>query len=198
MAALMHSVKRTGDLARARWILTEAMRAQSRQFENGSEVILDEEIMVCAFQAYSAFRPAFKRGMTRKRTEKPEDTPLRDNMDDVQNPILSEIPAPVYTIPQSAPEVLREADILFSRILSRRTASPDRLFSHVPISARVANAYLGIYYSHASLQQAITKFEECCSHVAPNAYTLSIFWNFLPALLNRTGQSHSRMQKRHG
>ncbi|QRW26319.1 hypothetical protein RhiXN_11980 [Rhizoctonia solani] len=111
----------------ARWILTEAMRAQSRQFENGSEVILDEEIMVCAFQAYSAFRPAFKRGMTRKRTEKPEDTPLRDNMDDVQNPILSEIPAPVYTIPQSAPEVLREADILFSRILSRRTASPDRV-----------------------------------------------------------------------
>ncbi|GAB1525354.1 hypothetical protein RhiTH_008514 [Rhizoctonia solani] len=185
MAALMHSVKRTGDLARARWILTEAMRAQSRQFENGSEVILDEEIMVCAFQAYSAFRPAFKRGMTRKRTEKPEDTPLRDNMDDVQNPILSEIPAPVYTIPQSAPEVLREADILFSRILSRRTASPDRLFSHVPISARVANAYLGIYYSHASLQQAITKFEECCSHVAPNAYT---FVNILE-LLARAAES---------
>ncbi|KDN44630.1 hypothetical protein RSAG8_05395, partial [Rhizoctonia solani AG-8 WAC10335] len=71
------------------------------------------------------------------------------------------------------------ADILLSRILSQRTASPDRLFSHVPISARIMNAYLGIYYSHAPLERALAKFEECYSHVEPNAYT---FVNLLERL----------------
>ncbi|CAE6365965.1 unnamed protein product [Rhizoctonia solani] len=179
MAALMHSAKRIGDLARARWILTEVMRAQSREFENSSEVILDEEIMVCAFQAYSAFRPAFRRGMARNQTEELEDTKMRSNVEDMQDPVPSDIPAPAYTIPQSAPEVLREADILLSRILSKTTASPDHLFSHVPISARIINAYLGVYYSHESLERTIAKFEECYLHVEPNAYT---FVNLLERL----------------
>ncbi|CCO30160.1 hypothetical protein BN14_04184 [Rhizoctonia solani AG-1 IB] len=168
-----------GDLARARWILTEVMRAQSREFENSSEVILDEEIMVCAFQAYSAFRPAFRRGMARNQTEELEDTKMRSNVEDMQDPVPSDIPAPAYTIPQSAPEVLREADILLSRILSKTTASPDHLFSHVPISARIINAYLGVYYSHESLERTIAKFEECYLHVEPNAYT---FVNLLERL----------------
>ncbi|KAJ1300646.1 hypothetical protein OPQ81_002296 [Rhizoctonia solani] len=171
MTALMHSAKRIGDLARARWILTEVMRAQSNQFENSSEVILDEEIMVCAFQAYSAFRPSFRRGMTRTQTEEPGDTATKSDVEDTRDPVLVEMSATTYTIPQSAPEVLKEADILLSRILSKRTASPDHVFSHVPISARIMNAYLGIYYSHAPLEQALVKFEECFSYIDPNAYT---------------------------
>ncbi|CAE6358666.1 unnamed protein product [Rhizoctonia solani] len=179
MTALMHSAKRIGDLARARWILTEVMRAQSRQFENNSEVILDEEIMVCAFQAYSAFRPAFRRGMTRNQTEELEDTTTRSNVEDMQDLVPTETPAQAYTIPQSTSEVLREADILLCRILSKLTESPDRLFSHVPISARIMNAYLGVYYSHESLERTLAKFEECHQHVEPNAYT---FVNLLERL----------------
>ncbi|KEP51991.1 PPR domain protein [Rhizoctonia solani 123E] len=165
MTALMHSAKRIGDLARTRWILTEVMRAQLTEFENGSEAILDEEIMVCAFQAYSAFRPSFRREMTRNQTEEPEGTAIEEDV------ITAHMSAPTYTIPQSAPEALKEADILLSRILSKHTTSPDHLFSHVPISARIMNAYLGIYYSHAPLERALVKFEECYSRVEPNAYT---------------------------
>ncbi|CUA71529.1 hypothetical protein RSOLAG22IIIB_04648 [Rhizoctonia solani] len=171
MAALMHSAKRIGDLARARWILTEVMRAQSTGFENGSEVILDEEIMVCAFQAYSAFRPSFKREMTRNQTEEPEGTTIESDVEDMRDPVPAEMSTPTYIAPQSAPEALKEADVLFSRILSKRSPSPDQLFSHVPISARIVNAYLGVYYCHAPLERALAKFEECYSHVEPNAYT---------------------------
>ncbi|KAG8691453.1 hypothetical protein FRC11_003728 [Ceratobasidium sp. 423] len=180
MTALMHSAKRMGDLARTRWILTEVMRAQSTQCENGSEAILDEEIMVCAFQAYSAFRPSFRREMVRNQTEEPEGTTTGSNVGDTHDPVPTEMStSAAYTIPQSSPEALKEADILLSRILSERTTSPDRLFSHVPISARIMNAYLGIYYSHASLERALAKFEECHSHVEPNAYT---FVNLLERL----------------
>ncbi|KAH7333668.1 hypothetical protein B0J17DRAFT_133769 [Rhizoctonia solani] len=180
MAALMHSAKRIGDLARARWILTEVMRAQSNKFDNGSEAILDEEIMVCAFQAYSAFRPSFRREMVRNQTEEPEGTTnTENNVEDTHDPIPVEMSTATYTIPQSAPEVLKEADILLSRILSKQTASPDHLFSRVPISARIMNAYLGIYYSHAPLDQTLAKFEECYPHVEPNAYT---FVNLLERL----------------
>ncbi|CAE6395597.1 unnamed protein product [Rhizoctonia solani] len=173
MTALMHSAKRIGDLARTRWILTEVMRAQLTKFENGSEAILDEEIMVCAFQAYSAFRPSFRREMVRNQTEEPEGTTIEEDV------IPAHMSTPTYTIPQSALEALKEADILLSRILSKHTASPDPLFSHVPISARIMNAYLGIYYSHAPLERALAKFEECYSGVEPNAYT---FVNLLERL----------------
>ncbi|CAE6477756.1 unnamed protein product [Rhizoctonia solani] len=180
MTALMHSAKRIGDLARARWILTEVMRAQSNKFDNGSEAILDEEIMVCAFQAYSAFRPSFRREMVRNQTEEPEGTTTTESdAEDTHDPIPVEMSTTTYIIPQSAPEVLKEADILLSRILSKHTASPDHLFSHVPISARIVNAYLGIYYSHAPLELALGKFEECYSYVEPNAYT---FVNLLERL----------------
>ncbi|CAE6411953.1 unnamed protein product [Rhizoctonia solani] len=180
MTALMHSAKRMGDLARTRWILTEVMRAQSTEYENGSEAILDEEIMVCAFQAYSAFRPSFRREIIRNQTEGTEGTTTGGNVGDTHDPVPTEMSTPAaYTVPQSSPEALKEADILLSRILSKRTTSPDRLFSHVPISARIMNAYLGIYYSHAPLERALARFEECYSHVEPNAYT---FVNLLERL----------------
>jgi hypothetical protein len=173
MAALMHSAKRMGDLPRTRWILTEVIRAQGKvlgetQFANSSEAILDEEIMVCAFQVYSAFRPPFRREMVRERNEQQVTTAP------AERPATPTQPISAYTIPQSALDVLKEADALFSRILSKRSASPDLLFTHVPISPRIVNAYLSIYFSHASLERALAKFTEVyVSRVLaePNAYT---------------------------
>ncbi|KAG8695275.1 hypothetical protein FRC09_009259, partial [Ceratobasidium sp. 395] len=126
MAALMHSAKRGGDLGRARWILTEVMRAQSHALQHvelpgESETILDEEIMVCAFQTYSAFRPPFKRWQLEQetKTEGQEAAPGTDSESlarSIQSPPL---------IPQSAPELLFEADALFSRIAAKRRGSSE-------------------------------------------------------------------------
>lgn len=169
MTALMHSAKRMGDLARTRWILAEVLRVQGqilkeRQVPESSEAILDEEIMVCAFQAYSAFRTPFKREMVQEKSEQMENAAPTERGQSTL----------VYAIPQSALEVLAEADALFSRIVAKLSASPDPLFVHVPISPRIINAYLGIYFSHASLERALAKFSEVytsCALAEPNAYT---------------------------
>lgn len=182
MAALMHSAKRLGELGRARWILTEVMRAQDQVLRRAdhpkdSEPILDEEIMVCAFQAYSAFRPPFRREGVRKVDKvegeeqketipAPTDAPLEGHTELFSG-------SPPHTIPQSAQEVIFEADALFSRILSKHSRSPDPLFVHVPISARILNAYLGVYFSHASLEESLNIFSEVYKLPRipePNAY----------------------------
>ncbi|KAG9101062.1 hypothetical protein FRC06_003405 [Ceratobasidium sp. 370] len=156
MTALMHCAKRLGELGRARWILTEVMRAQThalRQAElpGESEAILDEEVMVCAFQTYSAFRPPFKRGVVRG-----ADTQEQGAVDTSTESLAHSTQLP-RLMPQSASEVLFEADALFSRIMSKRSGTPDPVFTHVPISARILNAYLGVYLAHAPLQQALDK-----------------------------------------
>ncbi|KAG8743849.1 hypothetical protein FRC10_011316 [Ceratobasidium sp. 414] len=154
MTALMHCAKRAGELGRARWILTEVIRAQThvlRQVElpGESEAVLDEEVMVCAFQTYSAFRPPLKRGVVRGThtgEQEAADTGTESLAHSTQQP---------HPMPQSASDILFEADALFSRIISKRSGTPDPVFTHIPISARILNAYLGVYLSHAPLQQAL-------------------------------------------
>ncbi|KAG9125878.1 hypothetical protein FRC07_005818 [Ceratobasidium sp. 392] len=174
MTALMHSAKRMGDLGRTRWILTEVMRAQTYALQQAelpreSETILDEEIMVCVFQTYSAFRPPFKRGLVQEVDTEGQGATPNTNSESLVHSAQSPHP-----IPQSASESLFEADALFSRIMSKRSENPDPSFTHVPISARILNAYIGVYLSHASLQQALDKhstiFEEP-GMPGPNIYS---------------------------
>lgn len=182
MAALMHSAKRLGELGRARWILTEVMRAQDQvqqhvEHPKEAEAILDEEIMVCAFQAYSAYRPPFRREGVQtmgdaQDAEPPEVVPAPGATSESYMEVFSGSTS--HTLPQSAHEVIFEADVLFSRILSRHSHSPDPLFVHVPVSARIINAYLSVHFTHASLEAALNVFSDVHSlprAPRPNAYT---------------------------
>ncbi|QRV85378.1 pentatricopeptide repeat-containing protein 5, mitochondrial [Ceratobasidium sp. AG-Ba] len=172
MSALIHSTKRTGDLGRARWILTETMRAQAHVLQKSthpseSQVILDEEIMVCAFQVYSAFQPPFRRGTVQEKgTGDP--FPSTSSQSIKRSAQLSR------STPQSPSEILFEADTLFSRVISKRSTNSDPLFTHVPLSPRILNAYLGIYLSHAPVQQALEKYSTIYrlpGMPLPNIYT---------------------------
>ncbi|KAF8602210.1 hypothetical protein BDV93DRAFT_607664 [Ceratobasidium sp. AG-I] len=183
MAALMHSAKRLGELGRARWILTEVMRAQDQvlgrvEHPKESEVILDEEIMVCTFQAYSAYRPPFRREGVRKMDDvkdaEPQQTAPASPDAGPESRIEMLSGSTPHTLPQSSQDVIFEADALFSRILSNHSRSPDPLFVHVPVSARVVNAYLGVHFSHASLEAALSMFSDVYKlprMPEPNAYS---------------------------
>jgi hypothetical protein len=176
MTALMHSAKRAGELGRTRWILTEVMRAQRHALQQAelpseSEAILDEEMMVCALQAYSAFRPPFRREMVQESDNSGEQEAATS--DPHSGTPVHPTPAS-HTIPQSASEVLLEVDALFSRIMSKRSGLPDPLFTHVPVSIRILNAYLSVYFSHGSLGEALDKYSEVRALPRipePNAYS---------------------------
>ncbi|TBU57213.1 hypothetical protein BD310DRAFT_822029 [Dichomitus squalens] len=58
--ALLEGAKRTGDLAKVRWILAEIVAECLREGGRGG-VAVDEEILTHVFHAYAAYRPPFKR-----------------------------------------------------------------------------------------------------------------------------------------
>ncbi|KAJ3564336.1 hypothetical protein NP233_g8356 [Leucocoprinus birnbaumii] len=71
--ALLEAAKRSGDLARARWILAEIVKGsktedfdpeteEPQKAEESQKVEVDEEIMMHLFQAYAGYRTPFHRG----------------------------------------------------------------------------------------------------------------------------------------
>ncbi|KAG1895520.1 uncharacterized protein F5891DRAFT_1057857 [Suillus fuscotomentosus] len=187
--ALLDGCKRVGDLARARWILAEAVRAES----------LTEEMMQHIFHAYAAYRPPFQRGATRivndgavvapasnqdgplaSATECSPDLPsesagVSSDSDGVPNDLayIATMPSFSHLPPQSPGEVVAEARALFDRILqdanptSRSSSNmpPDPLAGrfNVRLTPRLLNAYISVYYSHASLERARDVFERLLS-----------------------------------
>ncbi|CAA7262078.1 unnamed protein product [Cyclocybe aegerita] len=194
--ALLEGAKRIGDLGRARWILAEMVKGVREDDVNGVEAEIDEEVMMHVFHAYAAYKPPFSRaatvivknappGSSSIRGTRPESEEIQMSVqvadgvsassstslaveEDDDRPSFAHIP------PQSRAEVIREAKLLFNRILQDQSDAAssatlslpfaEKKFKNVELTTRLLTSYLSIFYRHASLEASRelfwTLFEE--------------------------------------
>ncbi|KAL0062028.1 hypothetical protein AAF712_011106 [Marasmius tenuissimus] len=175
--ALLEGAKRVGDLARVRWILAE-MIGHKDERKSTMDVAVNGEVMMHVFHAYATYQVPFRRSMARiieseehddaetqqdQSEEGVEDSQETLPVPETTNPMFTHIP------PQTHEEIIREIDILFSRILEDTGLRvnydtlddgyiPPPKFSEVKVEARLLNSYLSVYYAHSSLERARTLF----------------------------------------
>ncbi|KAJ3501788.1 hypothetical protein NLJ89_g9181 [Agrocybe chaxingu] len=204
--ALLEGAKRIGDLGRARWILAEMVRGAREDGVNTAEVEIDEEVMMHVFHAYAAYKPPFSRAATvvvkdgssgssslseakseleetQTSVQVPDGAPTSSNTslaveDEDDRPSFAHIP------PQSRAEVIREAKLLFNRILQDRSDAAssatvslpfaEKKFRNVELTTRLLTSYLSIFYRHASLETSRelfwTLFEEIGVQRSPRTH----------------------------
>lgn len=178
--ALLEGAKRTGNLARARWILAEMVRTEPDNDANAVEAEIDEEVMMHIFNAYAAYKPpalvtasvgvtqpgpsppAMSTSLTSVPVSAPHTSPSSSTLaleeDDEDTPSFAHIP------PQSHAEVIREVKILMKRIIDDQSdANPiataslpfyERKFRGVKLTSRLLGAYVAVFYKHASMNTA--------------------------------------------
>ena len=175
--ALLEGAKRIGDLGRARWILAEMVRGQGvntkeEEADTEKNIEINGDVMMHMFHAYAAYTPPFQRAATTLLEE--QSTPEQQQQQ-VSQPPSAAIeadgrPSFAHIPPQSRQEVIREAKVLFERIVEDRnsanptaTASPslpfsDRKFKNVKITTRLISSYLSVFYKHALLKTSQEMF----------------------------------------
>ncbi|TFK71569.1 hypothetical protein BDN72DRAFT_817329 [Pluteus cervinus] len=172
--ALLEGAKRTGDLARARWILVEIAKGQNEQGQDVSTTEINEEVMMHIFQAYAAYRPPFQRNIAKLVDKdiangepgKPSSTQVKSEV-----PVTDSTPTFSHIPPQSHSEVAAEARLLFGRVLNdlgvgsstesdHTIFTNSRTFAKVELTPRLLNSYLSIFYKHSNLETSHTLFRE--------------------------------------
>ncbi|KAI0045173.1 hypothetical protein FA95DRAFT_1607917 [Auriscalpium vulgare] len=168
--ALLEGAKRIGDLARARWILAELVKATRPDggCEDVVDAVIDDAIMMHVFHAYAAYRPPFKRSIAPLVERDPQlvspagSDEARDPASNQQTSVIeaSTNPSFKHLPPQSRIEVVNEAKSLFSRMLPH-SSHPEQFidgnataafpFQNVALSTRLLNAYMSIFYAHDTL-----------------------------------------------
>jgi hypothetical protein len=169
--ALLEGAKRIGDLGRVRWIFAEMVEA-SRKDAESKDIVVNERIMMHVFHSYAAYRPPFKRSMAPLADQNEGDssdisgasptTPASHTDPVVDSSVAVEVPQGpsfAHLPPQSRSEVIGEIRALFSRIsnVSSPRASPSGPLPALPdvhVTPRLLNAYLSVFYAHASLETA--------------------------------------------
>lgn len=186
--ALLDGCKRVGDLGRARWILAEAVRAEGLNeemmqhmfhaysayrppFKRGATRIVDDGAAVAQAALPDQGEPLASA------TEGSSDLPSGPaDVSSDSNTDLSHtdtMPSFSHLPPQSPSEVITEARALFNRILQDTNSTPHSSSDtplgplagkfNVTLSPRLFNAYMSVYYSHASLESARDVFERLFS-----------------------------------
>jgi hypothetical protein len=157
--ALLEGAKRIGDLGRVRWILAGMIEASLKD----PEIVVDERIMTHVFHSYSAYKPPFKRSMAPLADQDKGDRDISgaSSTELVESSAVDQgslIPSFAHLPPQSCSDVIREAIALFSRISGlpppTMVARPLPTLPYVHVTPRLLNAYLSIFYAHASLERA--------------------------------------------
>ncbi|KAG2137882.1 uncharacterized protein EDB93DRAFT_1166539 [Suillus bovinus] len=191
--ALLDGCKRVGDLGRARWILAEAVRADGLNeemmqhmfhayaayrppFKRGATRILDDGVVVAPAPA----APPKQDGSLASDTDCSSDLPsesaeVPSDCDAVPTDLshMNTMPSFSHLPPQSSGEVIAEARALFQRILQDTNPTSHSSFNVPPgplagkfdvrLTPRLFNAYMSVYYSHASLESARDVFERLFS-----------------------------------
>jgi hypothetical protein len=177
LSALLEATKKTGDLARTRWILAEVINSFKRETDEATEKadIVNEEVMMHVFHAYATYCPAFQRAATKvieyARAPDPDTPEISEEINPTQ---ALEQPSPrrfTAIPPQTHAEVIAEADLLFERILAAngrlnhgREPSSEEIsadaFSKIELSRRVVNSYVDVYYAHTSLHEAYALYKK--------------------------------------
>ncbi|KAG0702119.1 hypothetical protein DFH29DRAFT_923077 [Suillus ampliporus] len=191
-AALLDGCKRVGDLGRARWILAEAVRAQGLNeemmqhmfhtyaayrppFKRGATRIVDNDGANVAPAALSNQEESLASTTEGSPDLLSVSVDVSPDSDAVPNDLshMDTMPSFSHLPPQSPGEVLAEARALFDRILqdtnptshSPSNAPRDPLAGkfNVALSPRLLNAYMSVYYSHASIENARDVFDRLFS-----------------------------------
>jgi hypothetical protein len=185
--ALLDGCKRVGDLGRARWILAEAVRAEGLNeemmqhmfhayaayrppFKRGATRIVDDEADVAPTTLPDQREPLA--GATEGLSDLPSvSADISSDSDAVLTDLshMDTMPSFSHLPPQSPGEVITEARALFDRILqdtnltshSSSNIPPGPLVGkfNVKLTPRLLNAYMSVYYSHASIESARDVFE---------------------------------------
>ena len=210
--ALLEGAKRMGDLAKVRWILAEIV-AESLRAARGDvrdAVVVDEKIMTHVFHAYAAYKPPFNRAATvlvdPGSSSAEQSTSASTSQDSPQSSSPSvasteqaapEVPVatvPQFTslLPQSHPEVVGEARVLFARILNDAApalrsslhnsdladSSMPHAFQNVTLSARLLNAFLSVHYTHALFDEGAQLYRTIFSELGVEKNP----WTYVEAL----------------
>ncbi|RPD77124.1 hypothetical protein L226DRAFT_360122 [Lentinus tigrinus ALCF2SS1-7] len=165
-SALLEGAKRTGDLAKVRWILAEIVSESLRAARGDVQdaVVVDEKIMTHVFHAYAAYKPPFNRANTvlvdsdasanqpAATSASQEDVPQSDSPSTSTEQAAPQVPVALTShftslLPQSHPEVVGEARALFARILN--DAAP--ALSSSLHSAELADSSMPHAFQHVTL-----------------------------------------------
>lgn len=185
--ALLEGCKRVGDLNRARWILAEALRSNTSEDGGSSRSSsVDAKMLTHIFHTYASYKPPFSRTATRlvdtashpgapgqsEACASQTELPLQDQLCMDPTPTFPPLP------PQTPSDVLAEVQALFDRILrdadsntipiSRYLSRPDQgayagdpltgKFAGVELRPALVNAYLSVFYVHATVERSIEAF----------------------------------------
>ncbi|KAG8969028.1 hypothetical protein FRC03_004702 [Tulasnella sp. 419] len=161
-SALLEVTMRTGDLARARWILAEMIQAGER---------LNDTIMGHVFHTYATYNPSMKKslvkelGKTQEVSVEPEHEPIEASSQPTEVTTSSENNSNL--MPQTRAGILREVKALFCRIISGHGSegsapgfNPDLAFSGVQITTNLLNSLLAVHYRHSTTSAAIRIYNE--------------------------------------
>ncbi|KAF7307820.1 hypothetical protein MKEN_01142100 [Mycena kentingensis (nom. inval.)] len=172
LCALLEGAKRIGDLPRARWILADLVRSPAA---NDPEQGVNEEVMMHVFQTYVSYVPPFTRHLARIKASPPASSSETTDVPAHASPPTTTDSVPsggrfTHIPPQTASEVVEEADILFSRILEGTgkqivdSSSVDAFdlnihkFERVEWTPRLVNSYLSVHFQHSSFSSASELF----------------------------------------
>ena len=161
--SLLEAAKRLGDLQRIHWLLTQMGKEQLAS-PSHLPPLIDDWTMRHVFHAYNAYRPPFRREYAPLKPREVVDETFEHSTAAPEEEIsVPNKPVSRYTLPQTAHEVLQEAETLFSQILAQqRVENPPfddaSIFRGVQVTSHMLSAYLGVHFSHsASTEQAVAK-----------------------------------------
>lgn len=174
-SALLESVKRSGDLTRARWILAELVGAYTSDPVGAADLAPDDQAMAHIFQAYTSYNPTLIRRDVRTKksasvfpqAEPLANRPVSSSLKTESKPPVSQEDTSARGTPQSHAEIVAEASILFERIydnsnspLPADEASP---FHRVQITSHLLNSYISVHFAHSSLVKSRKVYEDIFS-----------------------------------
>ncbi|KAF8508069.1 hypothetical protein JB92DRAFT_2814976 [Gautieria morchelliformis] len=168
--ALLEAAKRTGDLPRARWILAQMISDAPNLREGERPVYIDERVMTHVFHAYASYRPPFRRNavpyVPGGGAGDPGDPGSEIRIGASENQVNVADLSNRQGVPQSHQEIVKEATILWERMLENRAAdspsdvSPHHLvFGRVSLTTTLLNAYMAVHYIHSPPSAAYKVYE---------------------------------------
>ncbi|KAI6014131.1 hypothetical protein BKA83DRAFT_2198619 [Pisolithus microcarpus] len=186
--ALLEGCKRVGDLNRARWILAEALRSNTSEDGGSSRSRgVDAKMLTHIFHTYASYKPPFSRTATRlldtashpSTTGQSEADASQTELPSPQDQLCTDSTPTFPPLPPQTPsDVLAEVHALFDRILrdtdsnaipkSGYLSGPDQdayasdplagKFADVELKPALVNAYLSVFYVHATVERSIEVF----------------------------------------
>jgi len=166
--ALLEGTKRTGDIERARWILSELIGLVGSSIEVGQPMRgPEEELLSGVFMTYAAWKPKIsRRGVKTKVRTSEVDTRLEagnlDRLTAIDVDTTTEPSGPTSNTPRSSADAIREATAIFERVLldvKAKQKGDKNFFAHpfigVTLRARLVNSYLSIHLEHAANSEAM-------------------------------------------